>query len=184
MKNFLLSLMAISISLFACNNMQNNMGGDKNMAADNQGMRDFYEKVMNAHSPDMVDSFVSSDYVEHQVDPHYPPTREGLKTSFRDLFAAYPDFHVKLNFVFEHGDTAIAQITITGTNTGSMMGMPPTNKAVNFDGVDIVRLVNGKAVEHWGYLEETKMMTQLGLMPSPPMMDSSKMKMDSTKMKM
>jgi hypothetical protein len=34
-------------------------------------------------------------------------------------------------------------------------------------GCDILRFENGKAAEHWGYMEEGKMMQQLGLMPAP-----------------
>ena len=30
--------------------------------------------------------------------------------------------------------------------------------------VDVLRFENGKVVEHWGYMEEMKMMEQLGMM--------------------
>jgi hypothetical protein len=59
----------------------------------------------------------------------------------------------------------VTHYTMTGTNTGSIMGMPATGKKFNIHGVDIVRFVNGKCVEHWGYDEEMKMMQQLGMMP-------------------
>ena len=34
-------------------------------------------------------------------------------------------------------------------------------------GCDVFRFENGKAAEHWGYMEDMKMMQQLGLMPAP-----------------
>ena len=54
-----------------------------------------------------------------------------------------------------------------GTNTGGMgPDMPATNKAMDVNGVDIIRFENGKAMEHWGYWEESKMMQQLGMAPA------------------
>jgi predicted ester cyclase len=59
-----------------------------------------------------------------------------------------------------------------------MMGMPPTNKQIHIDDIDVIRVVDGKAAEHWGFAEEMKMMQQLGLMPAPGAMpDTSKTKM-------
>jgi predicted SnoaL-like aldol condensation-catalyzing enzyme len=43
-------------------------------------------------------------------------------------------------------------------------GMPATNKPIDIHTVDVLRFENGKVVEHWGYMEEFKMMEQLGMM--------------------
>jgi predicted ester cyclase len=43
--------------------------------------------------------------------------------------------------------------------------MPATNKPVDVYAVDVLRFENGKVVEYWGYMEEMKMMEQLGMMP-------------------
>src|SRR5213080_2074050 len=100
MKHSLLVFSIISIFLFSCNKTQNNHDtAKKNMEANNQKMRDFYDKVMNAHNPAMIDSFIAAGYIEHQTDPMYPNTVEGLKAKFKDLFVAYPDFHASVNFV-------------------------------------------------------------------------------------
>ena len=45
--------------------------------------------------------------------------------------------------------------------------MPATGKTTDVNGVDVFRFQDGKCAEHWGYMEEMKMMTQLGLMPEP-----------------
>ena len=53
---------------------------------------------------------------------------------------------------------------MTGTNTGSFMGMLPTNKKVDIMGVDYVTLnSDGKVIEHWGFSDDMKMMQQLGM---------------------
>ena len=39
---------------------------------------------------------------------------------------------------------------MTGTNTGSFMGAPPSGRPMDISGIDVVRLVDGKCAEHWG----------------------------------
>ena len=125
----------------------------------------------------MFDSIVTAGYIEHDSDPSIPPTREGTEKLFKDVFAGCPDINTKANFMIADSSYVITAYTMTGTNTGSWMGMPPTNKKFNINGVDIMRFVNGKGVEHWGYSEEIKMMMQLGTMPGMGGSDSSKTKM-------
>jgi hypothetical protein len=57
--------------------------------------------------------------------------------------------------------------TTTGTNQGEFMGAPATGKSIEVSEIHIVRIVNGKAVEHWGLMEDMAMMQQLGLMVAP-----------------
>jgi len=47
------------------------------------------------------------------------------------------------------------------------MGIPPTGKAVTMPVIDIVRLANGKIVEHWGVSDNLSLMQQLGAIPTP-----------------
>jgi len=154
----------VVVTLFITSCMKNETQNDQS-AGKKERMQAFYDQVMNAHNVAMLDSFTSADFNDHQADPHYPKGMDGLRAAFTDFFNAYPDLHVKTNFMMASGDTVMAHVTMTGTNSGSMMGMPPTNKQINIDGVDIVVIKDGKAVEHWGYQEENKMMTQRGLMP-------------------
>ena len=123
----------------------------------------FYAKVVNNHNVDALDSFAASNYLEHQYDTHYDSDLKGVKKAFRDYFTAFPDMHVKVNFMMAEGDLVTAQITTTGTNTGRIYGQKPTNKKFEINGVDITRFKNGKVEEHWGYAEEGKLLTQLGL---------------------
>lgn len=53
--------------------------------------------------------------------------------------------------VMADGDYALIVGTWTGTNKGKFFGMPATNKSMTWTVSDLVRMVNGKAVEHWGW---------------------------------
>ena len=101
-----------------------------------------------------------------------PPeiTSTGLQAA-RDMIALYrtsmPDLHQEWLHASTTGDRTYIHYRMKGTNTGPYGDMPATGKAMDVMGVDIIRFQDGKAAEHWGYMEEMKMMTQLGLMPEP-----------------
>jgi steroid delta-isomerase-like uncharacterized protein len=164
MKN-LLYIFVIAIIAASCNTTNNS--GSMNADASKAKVQDFYDQVINAHNVAMIDSFCSADFVDHNPDPgRSGKGSDDLKASFKDFFTAYPDIHVKTNFMIVSGDTVMAHVTMTGTNSGAMGGMPATNKQVNIDGIDVIVIKDGKAAERWGFFDTMKMMQELGMMPA------------------
>jgi predicted ester cyclase len=48
-----------------------------------------------------------------------------------------------------------------------LMGVPASGNRVEVEGIDIVRLEDGKAAEHWGVTDDLGLMQQIGAIPSP-----------------
>jgi len=44
------------------------------------------------------------------------------------------------------------------------MGIPATGKRVEFTGIHIARIADGKIVEHWGEEDGVSLLTQLGIL--------------------
>jgi len=153
------------------------MNGGMKDAANNkakEGVQHFYDDVINAHNPAAAETYCTADFVDHNPDQgHSGKGMDDLKAEFKDFFAAFPDVHATTKFMIAQGDTVIAYLTMTGTNSGPMSGMPATNKQMNVDGVDIIVLKDGKATDRWGFFDSMKMMAQLGMMGGQP--DASKM---------
>jgi len=117
---------------------------------------------------DALDKYVAADYVEHSPDPMMKGTGlAALKSMASMMHTMYPDMKSTMNFMIAEGDLVMAHFTMTGTNSGSVEGMPATNKTISVEGVDIARFKDGVGVEHWGYFDVMKMMQQLGMMPPP-----------------
>jgi predicted ester cyclase len=57
--------------------------------------------------------------------------------------------------------------TWSGTHQGELMRIPPTGKSVSFGVIDTVRIAGGKLVEHWGQMDNFRLMQQLGVIPAP-----------------
>src|SRR5437764_1381191 len=79
-----------------------------------------------------------------------PPGIEGIRNLFATLHNAFPDAHVTLDDVLAEGDKVVVRSTLSGTHQGTFMGIPATGRHVSITGIDIVRMRDGKMVEHWG----------------------------------
>lgn len=174
-----LSLPLLFLFVFLTSCQQQNTTMD-NSAAEKATMMKIYA-AFNTGNADALDNYIAEDAVDHAVDTMMTK-KQGLaavKDWLRANKAAFPDTKLTVNAIAASGDTVLSYYTFTGTNTGSFMGMPPTNKSVKANGVDIVVFKNGKAVEHWEVMDQLGFMKQMGLMPPPP----TDMKHDDMNMK-
>jgi predicted ester cyclase len=46
------------------------------------------------------------------------------------------------------------------------MGIPATGMPISMKGIDIVRIRDGRAVEHWGVTDMMTLMQQIGMVPA------------------
>jgi predicted ester cyclase len=102
-------------------------------------------------------------YVEHQFG--LPANLEGFKRELRGLRTAFPDLHLTLDDLVERDDMVWIRLTANGTHTGPFMHRPPTGRPFSINVMDVVRLKNGKIVEHWGVPDRFALMWQLALLP-------------------
>lgn len=115
---------------------------------------------------DELGKYMSENFVEHNPMPGQKPGLAGMIEMSKDMMAGFPDMKWKTDDIRVEGDIITARGTMSGTNSGPIMGMPATNKKVtNVMGIDQFRWENGKFVEHWGLIDVHTWMTQLGMMP-------------------
>jgi len=106
-----------------------------------------FADLMNGHDPDAVDGFVAVDYVNHNA--FVADGREANRFFWAQWFAAFPDTEVTLDDVLVDGDRVAGRFTYRATFTGSFLGLPPTGRPVVMHSMDIWRVVDGFAAEHW-----------------------------------
>ena len=70
----------------------------------------------------------------------------------------FPDGKTEIKAITAEGNLVSVYLTFSGTNSGSFMGMPATNKMISMDGADVFRIDNGKVAEHWGEFDMTPLM--------------------------
>jgi steroid delta-isomerase-like uncharacterized protein len=105
------------------------------------------------------------DFVNHI--PSMPANRDELLQALAGFRAAFPDLRVTLEDAFACGDKVADRMTWTATQTGPLMGMPPSGKRVSVGETHIARIAGGKIVERWGHWDALGMLQQVGAVPSP-----------------
>jgi len=128
----------------------------------------FYDEVFNQGNLDVADELIAADAVEHEAFPGLEGSGPEVAKQFVALIrSAFPDVRVHAHDMIAQGDRVAARITFTGTHQGEFLGIPPTGKQIEVGTMDIVRVANGKMVEHWGITDNLTMMQQLGVVPTP-----------------
>lgn len=134
------------------------------MVTDDAGslVRRLHAEVLAARDPAVVDAFFAPDFVSHTNPPGFPEGIEGVRRFFAMFRDAMPDIEVAIDELIADGDRAAVATTIRGTHTGELLGLPATGRRVEVVGVDMVRVRDGKIVEHRGLTDTVGLMRQLG----------------------
>jgi steroid delta-isomerase-like uncharacterized protein len=125
--------------------------------------RKYVDSVYNAHNPDAVDQFFTSDVVVHSVAPDV----EGgngigyVKDVVRALVAAFPDLKLTVEDTIQQDDRLSARVVLEGTHKGRFAGIGPTGRTVKVTNFAIYRLKDGKISEMWSLVDMHQLRRQL-----------------------
>ena len=127
-------------------------------------IRRFYDEVVQGGNLDLIDELTTEGYTDHEEAlPGQPPGREGVRFFVSAMREAFSDIRVDtFEPVLVDGDLEAARAVFTGTHQGELLGVAPTGKKVKIETIDIVRVEDGKVVEHWGVTDNLSIMQQLG----------------------
>jgi predicted ester cyclase len=128
-------------------------------------LRRCYEELINQKNLAAIDELIAENFVIHDAPPGLPRGPEGAKIAISDFHTAFPDGHLTIDEMIAEGDTVSTRMTFHGTHTGEFQGIAPTGKAVTVQGVNMIRVVNGKKVELWGGLNLFSLLQQIGGIP-------------------
>lgn len=139
------------------------MSAEENAAV----IRRWIEEGWNQGKVAVVDELTAPDFVDHHLPPGVPPNAEGHKAWLQMARAGFPDIRITIEDMVVDGDKVVARMTVTGTQTGEFMGVPPSGKSVHVAAIGISRIVDGKSVEYWETFDALGLMQQIGAIPSP-----------------
>jgi len=118
-------------------------------------VRRVYEEILNEGNLGLADEIIAVDAVDHAPDhlsslPTAGP--EDLQKFVHGFCSAFPDAQWEIEEMIAVDDTVLVRTTVTGTHLDTFLGIPPTGDEMIMTGIDIVRIAQGKIVEHWGTL--------------------------------
>lgn len=123
---------------------------------------------------EVADELIADEFVEHQAfGPRHPPGSEGVKAVIARLHRAFSDFQLTTQEVAIVGDTVWMRNVATGTHDGLFMDQAATGRSIRIEVFDVVRVVDGRVVEHWGVADRLAVLLQIGAMRPPPPQQAS-----------
>ena len=167
MKKILFILSAFTICfLSACNQKDSAGGGMSEAAKKNLDAFHAVDQAFQTGDISRVDSVVASDFVDHT--PKGDMGRDSLKAMITIMKKGSGDMKSEIKKELADDEYVFAWMRWTGTSDGSIPDMPAG--PYDMSGIEVVRFKDGKAVEHWGFMDVKEMMKMMGqqMPPSAP----------------
>jgi predicted ester cyclase len=124
-------------------------------------VRRYIEEFKSGGDEAVSEELRSPSFVNHSAPPGTPAGPEGGLLAFRALRAAFPDLSVTVEDMLSEGDKVVTRQTFGGTHRGEWLGVPATGRSVTWSVIDIVRLDDGRLVEHWAVADFYGLLPQL-----------------------
>ncbi len=131
-------------------------------------VRRISEEAFAEGNLDVIDEHFAEDFVAHN--PALPEGlggRDGYKQFIRMARSAFPDMESTTEDLIAEGNKVVERHVATGTHDGEFMGIDPTGKRVEIQGITIARFEDGQIVEAWEQADMMGLMQQLGVVEPP-----------------
>jgi len=87
---------------------------------------------------------------------------KGEKEWIRSIYASFGNIQVTILDLLAEGDQVALHWRFAATHQGDYLGVAATGKQVTFQGMALLRIVDGKIVEDMGYWDDLSILQQLG----------------------
>ncbi len=128
-------------------------------------VRQFFDALSQGRL-DTLDAFLAPNYSAHFAGIPAPMSRVDFAQFMAAFIAAFPDQQHTVEDLIAEGDKVAPRLVIRGAHQGAFNGIPPTGKLVTITAINILRIANGKIVEHWSEGDNLGMLQQLGVVPT------------------
>jgi predicted ester cyclase len=126
------------------------------------------EEFWNERTWELAEEFVASEFVGHMIgereDLH---GREAYVAWARSVEEMFPDFELAFDPTFTADGVLCGQWTLTGTHEGELpnLGVEPTGNPVEFSGLFVDRIADGRVAEMWHQVDYLTLLRQIEALP-------------------
>jgi steroid delta-isomerase-like uncharacterized protein len=128
-------------------------------------MRRFVEFI-NSASERLAHELVSPDAIFHvpgRPEPMVGPA--GYLMIVGMMREGFADIQWTVEELISEGDKVAARFTMRGTHHGQFMGIPPTEKQITVQALNIYHLSNGQIIKEYGSPDMLGLLAQIGAFP-------------------
>jgi steroid delta-isomerase-like uncharacterized protein len=126
-------------------------------------VRDYLNEIVNKGNIAAFGDYFSEDVVFNNTKgfrQRFPAIRQAI-------LGAFPDHRLTIQDQVAEGDKVVTRVIFHGTHQGPFNGIAPTGKRVEWSGMAMDRIADGKVVEMWHHQNTAGLMQQIAAPPSP-----------------
>jgi len=135
------------------------------MSENNKALvRRWFNEVWNQRQARSIDELLAADGVIYGLIENAPMKGAAEFKKFHEVYCgAFPDLQIVVDDMIAEGDRVAIRCTVKGQHLGDHLGLKATNAPVEFSGMAIVVIRDGRIVEGWNNFDFAQMNKQLGL---------------------
>ena len=142
------------------------MSDQDTLAANKALVRRWFEEIWNQGRTEAISEMFAEDGIAHGLSAEVDNPLRGpngflpFHSQFRE---AFPNIEVVVEDQIAEGDLVATRCSVRGKHEGHSLGIAATHAPVDFTGMTITRIANGKIAEAWNNFDFMRMYRQLGL---------------------
>lgn len=123
----------------------------------------YYYELWNPWRFELADRFVAVDVKFHGSVGLSVEGLDGFRDYMRLIQAAFPDFHNTIEEMVVEGERVAARLTYRGTHQGTIFGVKPTGRAIEYEGLAMFRIRHGLVAEGYVLGNVIRLLGELGV---------------------
>jgi steroid delta-isomerase-like uncharacterized protein len=123
--------------------------GSATLEANKALIRRVFDEVIPAGDTAAMREAMAPDFFDHDPLPGQPAGAAGGEYVVSTMHTAQPDLQFTIDDLVAEADRVTIRWTLRGTNTGPMLGRPPTGQPVEVAAIVIFRIAEGRIAERW-----------------------------------
>lgn len=132
-----------------------------NLEQNKEVVRRFNKEVIEQCNSNSFTQLMDENFV-NQTAPPNSNKADGMWHTFNNILKpAFPDLTVEIYDQIAEDDKVTTRKAIIGTHNGKLLDVEPTGQKIKIDVIDIVRIKDGKYLEHWGINTLQTVLTEL-----------------------
>jgi steroid delta-isomerase-like uncharacterized protein len=141
--------------------------GGASVKANERVVEAFLQDVVNEHNGDHAANYMNPGMQWYGGTVGTVTGSANVAGLFAGVVAAFPDAHITINDIFAQGDQVVVRVVVSGTQEGPILGIPASGRHVQWDGVDVYRLSDGKISNIWAGDDWTAILNDTGTFKAP-----------------
>jgi predicted ester cyclase len=134
---------------------------DPTLETNKAAARRVLEEVFPANDQKALRELIDDGFVNHEAPPGTPPGLGSVTMYMNLLTGAFSEQRWTIDQVVAEGDLVAIHCVHSGRHTGEFFGLPATGRQFAYKQMHVIKMRNGKGVEHWAVRDDAGLMRQL-----------------------